>query len=259
MSGAVVTLLTDFGTRDPFVGVMKGVLLAACPGASLVDLTHEIEPQRVRDAAFWLGVAFPWFGPGTVHVAVVDPGVDGTRRALAARADGHLFVAPDNGMLEVVRRKAQRFEARALDPLTLGVTVRSRTFHGRDLFAPVAGRLAAGSLAFESAGAVVEPLATSLVPEPRVGEHSADGEVVLVDRFGNLVTNLEADTLTHLASATVRVAGRELAVVGTYTDLEPGGSGVVVGSFGQLEIVRREGSAGRELGIQSGARVRVDW
>jgi S-adenosylmethionine hydrolase len=259
MSHAVITLLTDFGTRDPFVGVMKGVVLAACPGASIVDLTHEIEPQRVRDGALWLGLAYPFFGPGTLHVAVVDPGVGSARRALAARADGQLFVAPDNGMLELVRRKARRFEARALDPGALGITVRSRTFHGRDLFAPVAGRLAAGTLSFDALGDVVEPLATALVPEPRVGEHSADGEVVLIDRFGNLMTNLEAETLVHLSVATVRVAGRELAVVGTYADLDPGTSGVVVGSFGQLEIVCREGSAAKELGIQSGARVRVDW
>jgi S-adenosylmethionine hydrolase len=259
MGNPVVTLLTDFGTQDPFVGIMKGVVLAACPGAALVDLTHEIAPQRVRDAALWLGLSYPWFAPGTVHVAVVDPGVGGARRALAARADGHLFVAPDNGILELVRRKAKDFEARALDPLALGLTLRSRTFHGRDLFAPVAGRLAAGTLSFERAGAVVDALETGALPESRVGEHSADGEVVLVDRFGNAMTNLEAESLAHLAVATLRVAGRELAVVGTYTDLEPGGTGVVVGSFGQLEIVRRDGSAAKELGIQAGARVRVDW
>jgi S-adenosyl-L-methionine hydrolase (adenosine-forming) len=259
MSGAVVTLLTDFGTRDPFVGVMKGAVLAACPGASIVDLTHEIEPQRVRDAAFWLGAAYPWFGPGTVHLAVVDPGVGSARRALVVRADGQLFVAPDNGLLEVVRRKATRVEARLLDPAALGILVRSRTFHGRDLFAPVAGRLAAGTLSFEDAGIVVAPLATALVPEPHVGERSVDGEVVLADRFGNLVTNVEAETLTQLSGSTVRVAGRELAVVGTYADLRPGGLGAVVGSFGQLELVCRDGSAAKELAIQSGARVRVDW
>jgi S-adenosylmethionine hydrolase len=259
MSGAVVTLLTDFGTRDPFVGVMKGVLLGACPGASIVDLTHEIAPQRVRDAALWLGFSYPWFRPGTVHVAVVDPGVGSERRALAARADGHVFVAPDNGILEVVRRKARSFEARVLDPAPLGITLRSRTFHGRDLFAPVAGRLAAGTLAFESAGAVVEPLATALVPAPRLGARSAEGEVVLVDRFGNLMTNLEAESLGELGQARVIVAWRELAVVGTYAELAPGAVGAVVGSFGQLEVVCRNDSAETVLGIQSGAPVRVDW
>jgi S-adenosyl-L-methionine hydrolase (adenosine-forming) len=259
MSGAIVTLLTDFGTRDPFVGVMKGKVLSACPGASIVDLTHEIPPQRVRDAAFWLGVAHGWFEPGTVHVAVVDPGVGSARRALAARADDQLFVAPDNGLLEVVKRRAKRFEARALEPAALGVVVRSRTFHGRDLFAPVAGRLAAGSLSFEESGEAVELLATALVPEPSVGERTAEGEVILSDHFGNLVTNLEASTLSGLSVATVRVAGRELGVVGTYAELESRGLGAVVGSFGQLEIVCRDGSAATELGIQAGARVRVDW
>jgi S-adenosylmethionine hydrolase len=259
MSGAVVTLLTDFGTKDPFVGVMKGIVLAACPGAAIVDLTHAIEPQCVRDAAFWLGLAAPWFGPGTVHVAVVDPGVGSARRALAARADGQFFLAPDNGLLELVRRKAKHFEARSLEPEALGITLRSRTFHGRDLFAPVAGRLAAGSLRFESTGAVVEPLATALLPDPRVTERCAEGEVVLVDHFGNLVTNLESGVLGDLASAKVRVAGKILAVVGTYADLPPGGTGAVVGSFGQLELVCRDGSALKALGIQSGAPVRVDW
>lgn len=259
MSGAVVTLLTDFGTKDPFVGVMKGVLLAACPGASIVDLTHEVPPQRVRDAAFWLGVAAPWFAPGTVHVAVVDPGVGSERRALVARADGQLFVAPDNGILELVRRRSASFEARALDPATLGITVRSRTFHGRDLFAPVAGRLAAGTLAFEGAGAVVEPLATALLPEPKLGERHVDGEVIVVDRFGNLVTNLDAGGFAEPSAVTVRAGGRELRVVGTYAELPSGGLGTVVGSFGQLEVVRRDGSAADELGIQSGAPVRVDW
>lgn len=259
MSGVVVTLLTDFGTRDPFVGVMKGVVLAACPSASLVDLSHEIAPQRVRDAAFWLGAAYPWFGLGTVHLAVVDPGVGSARRALAARADGQLFVAPDNGLLEVVRRKAKHFEARELEPAALGITELSRTFHGRDLFAPVAGRLAAGSLSFERAGGLVEPLATALVPQPRLGQHSAEGEVVLADRFGNLVTNLEAETLPGLAEGSVHVAGRALVVVGTYADVVPGDAAAVVGSFGHLEVVCRDGSAAEELGIQSGAPVRVDW
>jgi S-adenosylmethionine hydrolase len=259
MSGAIVTLLTDFGTRDPFVGVMKGAVLSACPGVSIVDLTHEIEPQRVRDAAFWLGVAYPWFGRGTVHLAVVDPGVGSDRRALVARADEQLFIAPDNGLLEVVRRKAKRFEARAVDPAALGIVVHSRTFHGRDLFAPVAGRLAAGTLSFEQSGAFVEPLPTALVPEPHVEARAATGEVLLADHFGNLVTNLEVEILPGLSVATVRVAGRELAVVGTYADLAPGDLGVVVGSFGQLEIVCRDGSATTELAIQSGARVRVDW
>jgi S-adenosylmethionine hydrolase len=259
MSGAVVTLLTDFGTKDPFVGVMKGVVLAACPGAAIVDLTHEIAPQCVRDAAFWLGLAAPWFGLGTVHVAVVDPGVGSARRALSARADGQFFLAPDNGTLELVRRKAKHFEARALEPAALGITLASRTFHGRDLFAPVAGRLAAGSLTFEDTGAVVEPLVTALLPEPRLAERCAEGEVMLVDHFGNLVTNLEASALGDLRSPVVRAAGKELAVVGTYADLPPGGTGAVIGSFGQLEIVCRDGSARNELGIQSGAPVRVDW
>ncbi len=263
MSG-IVTLLTDFGTREPFVGVMKGVLLARHPEARLVDLTHEIAPQRVCDGAFWLGLAYPWFAAGTVHLAVVDPGVGSERRALVARADGQLFVAPDNGLLERVRKTAGSFEARAVEPSALGLEVPARTFHGRDLFAPVAGELAAGRLAFEAVGIVVEPLATNLLPEPRVsaesgGGGSAEGEVVLVDHFGNLVTNLEGPALTAIAGARIRLLEREIRLVGTYAELAEGECGALVGSFGQLEVVARDARAATRLGAGPGARVRLDW
>lgn len=252
----IVTLLTDFGTRDPFAGVMKGVVLARCPRAAIVDLTHEIEPQAIGAGAFWIGQAYRYFPPGSVHVAVVDPGVGSERRALVVRADEQLFVGPDNGILEVVLRRAGAFEARAIALESLGLKQPSRTFHGRDVFAPVAGSLAAGALAFEDVGPVVEPVATQWVPVASVGGRSALGEVVVIDRFGNLVTNLEALALPR---ALVTVAGRALPVVGTYADVEPGALAALIGSFGQLEIAERDGSAARTLSAQRGMPVRVDW
>jgi len=254
-----VTLLTDFGLRDPFVGVMKGVLLRECPTVAFVDITHDIEPQGLDAGAFWLGQAYAWFPRGTVHLAVVDPGVGSSRQAIVARAGGHCFVAPDNGLLEVVRRRAPAFEARLIDAPGLGLSVPSRTFHGRDVFAPVAGRLASGSVSFDDVGPEVELSESSLVPEPRRAERSAEGQVLVVDRFGNLVTNLDGLPAGVLATATVRVLGRSLAVVGTYAELAAGQCGAVVGSFGQLEVVVREGSAALTLGAKPGTPVLVDW
>jgi S-adenosylmethionine hydrolase len=254
-----VTLLTDFGTVDPFVGVMKGVLLRGCPSATLIDLTHDVEPQSVRAGAFWLGQAYPWFPPATVHLAVVDPGVGTTRRGIVARADGYLFVAPDNGLLEVVTRHARDFEAREIDLERLDLVPRSRTFHGRDVFAPVAAALAEGSLAFEDVGPGVTPIETTFVPDASLSERSAAGEVLVVDRFGNLITNVGSLPLHALTLATVRILGHELKIVGTYGELDRGACGAVVGSFGQLEIVARESSAARHLGAMPRTPVLVDW
>lgn len=254
----VVTLLTDFGTRDPFVGVMKGVVLGRCPTAQLVDLTHEIEPQRIADAAFWLGQAYRHFPAGSVHVAVVDPGVGSARLALCVAADQQYFVGPDNGIFEVVRRRALSFEARAISLETLGLAPPSRTFHGRDVFAPVAGLLASGVVEFEDVGPSSDYVRTERVPEPVMGAGSASGEVVVVDRFGNLVTNLEGPW-PGVERAQVFVSGRTLSLAGTYTDVMPGSLAAVFGSFGQLEISERDGSAFRTLGAQRGTPVRVDW
>jgi S-adenosyl-L-methionine hydrolase (adenosine-forming) len=255
-ANGIVTLLTDFGTRDPFVGVMKGVVLGRCPGAAIVDLTHEIEPQAIAAGAFWVGQAYRYFAAGSVHVAVVDPGVGSERRALVVRAEQQLFVGPDNGIFEVVLRRAGTAEARSIELERLGLKGPSRTFHGRDVFAPVAGLLAAGALAFEDVGPAVVPVATRHVPQANVAATSAEGEVVVTDRFGNLVTNLEGFETT---GARVSVAGRTLALVGTYADVEPGALAALVGSFGQLEIAERDGSAARTLGAQRGTPVRVSW
>jgi len=255
----VLTLLTDFGTQDPFVGVMKGVVLKQSARLSIVDLTHAIEPQHVGDAAFWLAHAFPWFPEGTVHVAVVDPGVGTARRAIAAQAGGHFFVAPDNGLLEVVARRTSDFEAREIDAEDLGLRPPSRTFHGRDLFAPVGALLASGTLAFDGVGPRATLLATTHVPEPVHAGRSARGAVVVVDRFGNLITNLSESGLFAASRARVSVLGHDLAVVGTFADVPPGTLAALVGSFGELEIFVRNGSAAAVLSAQRGTPVGVSW
>src|SRR5262245_60929472 len=215
----IVTLITDFGLRDPFVGVMKGAVLARHARATLVDLTHDIEPGLVADAAFWLAQAYPWFPEGTVHVAVVDPGVGTSRAALVARSGGHSFVGPDNGLFEVVKRRAASFECRRIDTELLGLPTPSRTFHGRDVFAPVAGLLAAGSLAFDAVGPRHEPVGTAAVPDARPVAGGVEGEVIVIDRFGNLITNVEGASLGELGKLSVEIGGRTLPMVGTFGDL----------------------------------------
>jgi S-adenosylmethionine hydrolase len=253
----IVTLITDFGLRDPFVGVVKGAVLTRCAQATLVDLTHDIEPGLVADAAFWLAQAYPWFPEGTVHLAVVDPGVGTSRAPLVARSGGHTFVGPDNGLFEVVARRAASFECRRIDIERLGLPTPSRTFHGRDVFAPVAGLLAAKSLAFEAVGPRHEPVETAFVPEARRMPERIEGEVVVVDRFGNLVTNVEGAWLRELGRVRIEIGERELSLVGTYGDLFPGDCAAVVGSFGQIEIVQGGGSAALALGAQRGTPLRV--
>ena len=255
----LVTLLTDFGVRDPFVGVMKGVMLGVGARLTFVDLTHAIEAQRVGDAAFWLGHAYGWFPPGTLHLAVVDPGVGTERAAVVARGGGHFFVAPDNGVLEVVARRCPELEVRQIDVERLGLDVRSRTFHGRDVFAPVAARVALGLLGFEQVGPVRAPAPTANVPEPVVGGQNARGVVTVIDHFGNLITNVAASTLPAGTAWCVGIAGQKLPVVGTFADVPPGALAAVVGSFGELEVFARNGSAAALLSAERGTPVDVSW
>lgn len=253
----IVTLLTDFGTRDPFVGVMKGVILSRAPAARVVDLTHDIEPQRVGDAAFWLAQSYAWFPAGTVHVAVVDPGVGSERAPLALHADGHLFVGPDNGIFEVVVRRASGAEARELKPEHLELAVPSRTFHGRDLFAPFGAALAAGTLDFGDVGPLRKPTRTTLVPEAALSSNGAEGVVIVVDRFGNLITNLPGEALAERPRASVSLAGHTLKAVRTYSEVPEGVLAALVGSHGFVEIFARSGSAAERLMAKRGTPVRV--
>ena len=253
----VVTLLTDFGIEDPFVGVMKGVILGRFAAAALVDLTHVVEPGGVAVAAFWLGQAYRYFAPGTVHLTVVDPGVGTARAAVVARAAEQLFVGPDNGLFEVVARQAGSMEARRIDGARFGLAEPSRTFHGRDLFAPVAAELARGGIRFEDVGPEHTLAATELVPVASATSGGLDGEVLAVDRFGNLVTNVTRELLGDAPGVRVELVERSLGLVGTFGDVPSGECAACIGSFGQIEVFQRDGSAARALGAQRGARVRV--
>jgi S-adenosylmethionine hydrolase len=251
----IVTLTTDFGTADGYVGAMKGVILARAPGTVVVDVTHEVPAQDVAAAAFALAQAASCFPPGTIHLVVVDPGVGGRRREVILDDGSHLFVGPDNGVFALaapaVREgwqiAAPRFRR---DPV-------SPTFHGRDIFAPAAAALAAGA-APADAGPLVA-LEGTLGPRPLLMSHAGrqvTGHVVHVDRFGNLVTDIPADALPPQAA--VRIGSIEIRPIrATYADVAKGEVVAYVGSSSTLEVGVRDGSARDVLSVGRGAPVLV--
>jgi S-adenosylmethionine hydrolase len=256
MSRPLITLLTDFGQSDSYVGTMKGVILGICPEAVLVDLSHEIQPQAVRQAAHLLSTAAPFFPPGTLHLAVVDPGVGSGRRPIAVQTERATYVAPDNGLLSV---------ALAAEPAKLAVHLTasryhlpriSATFHGRDIFAPAAAHLASGVDPCQMGDVVPLPeLAQLPAREPvRQADGSWLGEVLHVDHFGNLVTSFRGSDLG--ARWCVGLAEELIAGLShTFSDVDPGDLVAYVGSSGYLEIAEREGSAAARLGVGVGAPV----
>jgi S-adenosylmethionine hydrolase len=258
--GGLVTLVTDFGQSDPYVGILKGVLLGRCAEARVVDLTHLIPPQDVRAAAWTLAHSWRWFPTGTVHLAVVDPGVGSARRILLAEAQGHAFLAPDNGLLGPVLPAGARVFALDVDSVSLDKV--GHTFHGRDIFAPAAAALISGRAPAEM-GAATDEWVRLDFPAPRqTTDGSWETEVLVVDRFGNLVTGLRHEHLIQDGDQdqetwTLEAAGREAPLRRTYAEAEEGGLLALENSFGYLELAIRNGNAATVLGLACGAPVRA--
>ncbi|HXH25863.1 MAG TPA: SAM-dependent chlorinase/fluorinase [Vicinamibacterales bacterium] len=260
MARPIIAWLTDFGIRDHYAGTMKGVALGICPDVTLVDITHEIPPHDVLAGALELAACYKYFPPGTIFVVVVDPGVGSARRGLAAEAAGYRFVAPDNGVLTMVFREAPPKRVVELTERRYARPTVSRTFEGRDRFAPAAAWLARGV----ELGALGRPLTSWQlldVPEPVVSEPSIVGQVLRVDRFGNLVTNVDRRTFERFAGAGAIdiTAGTHAIgkVVATYAEAEPGGVCALFGSTDHLEIAVNGGSAAERLQLGRGARVTI--
>jgi len=256
----VITLTTDFGHKGPFVATMKGMMLSRFAAARIIDLTHETDVHFPAEAGFWLTHAFPYFPRGSVHVAVVDPGVGTQRDIVATVFDGHTFIAPDNGLLAPIANNAgsrsYKLDLAALkDTLSLGDI--SATFHGRDIFAPVGAELAAGHIAPSDLGPATSDLVPSWIEEPTTTSSRVSGMVVAVDNFGNLITNIGSGLLTDFDTPTVKAGGRQFELRRTYGDVVPGDYLALINSFGVLELARAEGSASDGLGLGRGAPVVV--
>lgn len=256
----VIALLSDFGSRDHYVGTMKGVLLGICPDITLVDITHEIAPHDVLDGALELAAAYRYFPAGTIFLAVVDPGVGSVRRGIAADLGDYKFVSPDNGLLTAVVRETPPKKVVELTERRYARPTVSRTFEGRDRFAPAAAWLAKG-IQLPALGRNVPGIQQLDIPQPVVDEGEIRGAVLRIDRFGNLVTNLDRKTVERFSrDAGVQIVAGGAPVgrlVATYADIQPGEVCALFGSTDHLELAANAGSAADALGLTRGAPVHV--
>jgi S-adenosyl-L-methionine hydrolase (adenosine-forming) len=254
---SLVTLTTDFGASDPFVGIMKGVIAGRAPAARVIDVTHGIPPQDVLAGALVLRHAVPYFPPRAVHVAVVDPGVGSERRPLCVETAHALLVGPDNGLLSLAASPADVRRVIHLTEERFFLSPRSATFHGRDVFAPVAAALAAGARPGEL-GPEVPDLVRIDVPAVASEGRTIRGQVIYVDHFGNLVTNVAArdvpgrDVVVRIGDLRVR------SVVPSYASVSPGEPLAALNSWGLLEIAVRDGSAREHFGARVGDPVLIE-
>lgn len=252
---SIITLTTDFGIRDPFAGIMKGVITGINPDATVIDLTHAVEPQNTREGAFILSISKPYFPKGTVHTVVVDPGVGGRRRAIAVKAEDCLLVGPDNGVLSWAFGDVKRAIIRQITrPEYIRCSV-SATFHGRDIFAPAAAYLSAGVPVEDLGPAVYDPV---MLPFPCARESDGEirGEVLYIDRFGNLITNIRPknpDSVREVVIGTKTIC----RLSASYGEGGRGEAIALVGSTEFIEIAVNLGSAADELGVPVGEEVRV--
>ena len=252
---SLLTLLTDFGTQDTYVGVMKGVVFGICPTMTIVDLTHDVAPQDILAGRFHLQSSYRYFPSNTVHLVVIDPGVGSDRRSIAFTTADGIFVGPDNGVLTGIHDGPILFAVELDRPQYWRTSNPSSTFHGRDIFASVAGYLCAG-VALETLGTVIESSSLVCLPVlPTVNsEGKQQGLVQSIDRFGNLITNLKID-LNSLECWTVHLLDQTLPIQKNYSKSEIGQLVAIVGSHGFVEISVNCGNAQEQLGIRVGDRI----
>jgi S-adenosylmethionine hydrolase len=255
----LIALLSDFGTQDHYAGAMKGVILGICPDASLVDITHDIPPHDVTAGALELAAAYKYFPAGTIFVAVVDPGVGSARRGFAADTGDYRFVAPDNGVLTQVLRETTAKKIVELTERRYARPTISRTFEGRDRFAPAAGWLAKG-IQLSALGRPLTDVHRLDIPLPEEAPGTVRGVVLRVDRFGNLVTNIDRKAVERLGQGAIvidAVGHRIERLVATYAELPAEGVGALFGSTDHLELAAPSSSAAVRLGLARGAAVTV--
>jgi S-adenosyl-L-methionine hydrolase (adenosine-forming) len=255
-----ITLTTDFGTSDHFVAAMKGVILGIAPRARIVDITHGVAPFDVEEAAFTLAQAWRWFPKGTIHVAVVDPGVGSARRPILVEAAGHRFVGPDNGIFSMIYDAAPH-KVREITNAKLALKTVSRTFHGRDIFAPAAAHLARAVPAARFGKVLNDPIKIPHLAPSEQQRGRWIGTILKVDRFGNLITNFHVDRFPGVKTRPFEMlAGTEIVrrLALTYAETGVGEIAVIVGSSGYLEVSANQMSASEKLGCSAGAPVELE-
>lgn len=255
----VIALLSDFGTRDHYAGTMKAVMIGICPDVTFVDITHDITPHDVMEGALQLAASCRYFPAGTIFLSVVDPGVGSSRRGIAVEAGDYRFVAPDNGVLTAALRDVPPKRIVELTERRYARPTVSRTFEGRDRFAPAAAWMAKG-IQLSALGRAVTSYHQIEIPQPQVGDQLA-GVVLLIDRFGNLVTNIDRRTFesfTRAQPVALKVNDHAIArVVATYSDIRAGEVCALFGSTEHLEFAVNGGSAADTLTVTKGAKVEI--
>lgn len=253
----MLAFLSDFGLKDPYAGIVKSVLLGINPGLSIIDITHEVPAHDIKCGAFILASCFRQFPQGTIFLAVVDPGVGSPRNGLIMSFDGHFFVGPDNGLVTYLVKKAGVFSCHVIEREHYFRRPASPTFHARDIFAPVAAHLSLGTPPPSFGGRYNTPVLFKY-SEPQIKDDKLTGQVIYIDRFGNLITDLDANLVTGFldhASCTISIHGKECLLFKTYSDAPVGGVLAVTGSSGFLEISVNCGSAQRLLNVETGDSV----
>ncbi len=260
----LITLTTDFGLKDPFVGMMKGVIYGINSSVTIVDISHGIESQDISEGAFVISQSYRFFPKGTIHVVVVDPGVGGGRRPILVIASGHYFIGTDNGVLSLVTKEDTN--ARVIEITTEQYFLKSvsATFHGRDIFAPVAAWLSKG-IELRESGHIISDYTRLAIPVIERGPDYIRGGIIHIDKFGNLITNISGSAVNELAHKNVsgsflsiRICGTEMAGIRKYyAELTPGELGAIINSFSLLEIYAYKASAARVLNSKKGEVVTV--
>ncbi len=261
---AIVTLTTDFGSKDSFAGSIRGAVLKVNPQSQIVDITNDVGPQDIWEAAFALKTAYNYFPTDTVHLAVVDPGVGTGRRSIAVKTERYSFVGPDNGIFSLIYLEAERLRVHHITATHYFNPTPSPTFHGRDIFAPVAGWLTKG-IPIENFGEEITDYVKLNVPTPKKSAEGFDGNVIHIDRFGNAITNITyADIKTVIpegtesGNASITIMGKEIkGMKRFYAEAAPGELGAVVNSSGYLEIFMFKQNARTALSLKRGEAVKL--
>ena len=262
-SDPVVTLTTDFGSKDPFVGIMKGVILTINPGAKIIDITHEISPQNILEASYAIQASYEYFPHRTIHIAVVDPGVGSSRRPLLIAVGHYYFIGPDNGIFSRIYESEESIEVIHVNATHYFLSQESTTFHGRDIFAPVGAWLSKG-ISISKFGDPVDDYVSIPKPVPVIySDKSIEGEVVYIDRFGNLITNIPEQNVKNLMQSSpdktiqVDVKDMRIPMKNYYAETSDEGLYAIINSFGHLELFVNKGNASTNYSIDVGEKVGV--